>query len=66
MLEVDEDSRLGREMLLGGVRYGASDTPGEDASAAFYEIAVERLAGIFEISGRNSGTEADAVPACRP
>lgn len=30
------------------------------------DLAVERLAGIFEISGRNSGTEADAVPACRP
>ena len=27
MLEVDEDSRLGKEMLLGGVRYGAADTP---------------------------------------
>ena len=43
MLEVDEDSRLGREMLLGGVRYGAADAPGEDQVAEFYEIAVERL-----------------------
>jgi oxygen-independent coproporphyrinogen-3 oxidase len=54
MLEVDEDSRLGKEMLLGGVRYGAMDTPGEDATAEFYEIAVERLAGLgiprYEIS----------------
>jgi oxygen-independent coproporphyrinogen-3 oxidase len=54
MLEVDEDSRLGKEMLLGGVRYGAADTPGEDATAEFYEIAVERLAGLgilrYEIS----------------
>jgi oxygen-independent coproporphyrinogen-3 oxidase len=54
MLEVDEDSRLGREMLLGGVRYGASETPGEDATAAFYEMAVERLAALglprYEIS----------------
>jgi oxygen-independent coproporphyrinogen-3 oxidase len=54
MLEVDEDSRLGKEMLLGGVRYGAMDTPGEDATADFYEIAVERLAGLgiprYEIS----------------
>lgn len=54
MLEVDEDSRLGKEMLLGGVRYGAGDTPGEDETARFYEIAVERLASLgiprYEIS----------------
>jgi len=43
MLEVDEDSRLGKEMLLGGVRYGAADTPDEDRVAVFYEIAVDRL-----------------------
>ncbi len=46
MLEVDEDSRLGKEMLLGGVRYGAGDTPSDDQTAAFYEIAVERLAAM--------------------
>jgi putative oxygen-independent coproporphyrinogen III oxidase len=54
MLEVDEDSRLGNEMLLGGVRYGALDTPSDDDTAAFYEIAVERLASLgiarYEIS----------------
>jgi oxygen-independent coproporphyrinogen III oxidase len=54
MLEVDEDSRLGKELLLGGVRYGASDTPSDDAIAAFYEYAVERLAAMgiarYEIS----------------
>lgn len=54
MLEVDEDSRLGKEMLLGGVRYGAGDTPTDDQTATFYEIAVERLAAIgiprYEIS----------------
>jgi len=44
MLEVDQDSRLGREMLLGGVRYGAADVPSDDRVADFYEIAVERLA----------------------
>lgn len=43
MLEVDEDSRLGKEMLLGGVRYGAGDVPSDDAMAAMYETAVERL-----------------------
>jgi oxygen-independent coproporphyrinogen-3 oxidase len=54
MLEVDEDSRLGREMLLGGVRYGAGDIPEDDAIAGFYETAVERLAAMeiprYEIS----------------
>jgi oxygen-independent coproporphyrinogen-3 oxidase len=54
MLEVDDDSRLGRELRLGGARYGAAETPGEDASAEFYEMAVERLAAIgiprYEIS----------------
>ena len=32
MLEVDEDSRLGAEILLGGKRYGASDVPSDDQS----------------------------------
>jgi oxygen-independent coproporphyrinogen-3 oxidase len=43
MLEVDDDSRLGREILLGGKRYGASDVPGDDEIAAMYETAVDRL-----------------------
>jgi len=54
MLEVDDDSRLGREMRLGGVRYGAAETPSEEQVAAFYEVAVERLAAMglarYEIS----------------
>jgi oxygen-independent coproporphyrinogen-3 oxidase len=54
MLEVDEDSRLGAEILAFGKRYGASDVPSEDAIAEFYETAVERLASIgitrYEIS----------------
>ncbi|MGD0498866.1 MAG: radical SAM family heme chaperone HemW [Bryobacteraceae bacterium] len=54
MLEVDEDSRLGKEILGGGARYGAAETPGDDRVAAFYEIAVERLAAMgtarYEIS----------------
>jgi len=54
MLEVDEDSRLGRELLAGGVRYHASLVPHEDAIARMYERAIERLAeaGIaqYEIS----------------
>ncbi len=54
MLEVDDDSNLGHELLLGGVRYGARDVPGEEQIADFYEEAVERLAGMglarYEIS----------------
>ena len=30
MLEVDEDSRLGRELLVLGSRYGAGDVPNEN------------------------------------
>ena len=54
MLEVDEDSRLGREMLKGGSRYHAGLVPGDDAIARMYETAIERLAGAgieqYEIS----------------
>jgi oxygen-independent coproporphyrinogen III oxidase len=51
MLEVDEDSRLGREMLLGGVRYGAGDVPDEEAIVRFYELAVAGLGlARYEIS----------------
>jgi oxygen-independent coproporphyrinogen-3 oxidase len=54
MLEVDEDSRLGRELLAGGTRYHAHFVPDEEAMADFYLIASERLeaAGIaqYEIS----------------
>lgn len=54
MLEVDDDSRLGAEVLAFGQRYGARDIPSEDAIADFYETAVERLARIgiprYEIS----------------
>lgn len=54
MLEVDEDSRLGREMLSGGARYHAGLVPSDDAIAGMYVTAVGRLAaaGIaqYEIS----------------
>jgi len=43
MLEIDDDSRLGKERLLGGVRYGAADAPDDDQTADFYEFAVQRL-----------------------
>ena len=42
-LEVDEDSRLGRELIGGGARYGAGLVPHDDAVAAMYEAGCERL-----------------------
>ena len=54
MLEVDEDSRLGRELIAGGTKYHAHFVPDDDLTAEFYETACERLsaAGIeqYEIS----------------
>jgi oxygen-independent coproporphyrinogen-3 oxidase len=54
MLEVDEDSRLGSELLAGGKRYHAHFVPDEEAVADFYLAACEHLqsAGIvqYEIS----------------
>lgn len=43
MLEVDEDSRLGRELMAGGTRYHASAVPTDDAIARMYEHALEKL-----------------------
>ena len=44
MLEVDEESRLGREVIAGGARYGASRLPAEDEAAAWYELGCGLLA----------------------
>ena len=43
ILEVDEDSRLGAEVLLNGKRYGAPDIPSEESQVWMYEEAVRRL-----------------------
>jgi oxygen-independent coproporphyrinogen-3 oxidase len=54
LLEVDEGSRLGRELLQGGERYSAGAVPADDLMAEFYEEACEvlRAAGYhhYEIS----------------
>ena len=54
MLEVDEDSRLGRELIAGGTKYHAHFVPDEDLTADLYEMACARLdaAGVrqYEIS----------------
>lgn len=43
MLEVDNDSRLGREVLNGGARYYAPAIPSDDAIADMYVRAIDRL-----------------------
>ena len=54
MLEVDDESRLGRELIAGGTRYHAHFVPDDDTTAELYMRACERLnaAGIaqYEIS----------------
>ena len=44
MMEIDESSRLGLEVLTGGTRYSASALPDDDSIAAFYERVCARLA----------------------
>jgi oxygen-independent coproporphyrinogen-3 oxidase len=43
MLEIDEDSRLGREVMAGGQRFHAHVVPADESSAEFYETACEWL-----------------------
>ena len=43
MLEIDEDSRLGRELLAGGSRYAAQTVPSEELTADLYESAISAL-----------------------
>jgi len=54
LLEIDEGSRLGKELLGGGGRYSAGAVPSEDEMAEFYERAQRelRVAGYhhYEIS----------------
>ena len=54
MLEVDDDSRLGRELIAGGTRYHAHFVPNDEAIADFYLEACSVLdsAGVaqYEIS----------------
>src|SRR6185437_140529 len=44
LLEVDDGSRLGKEIIAGGAKYGAASVPSDDAMADFYESACVRLA----------------------
>jgi len=45
MLEVDDDSRLGHELLVNGGRYHAKKVPGDDLIADLYAEGVGFLAG---------------------
>jgi oxygen-independent coproporphyrinogen-3 oxidase len=54
LLEIDEGSRLGKELLQGGAKYSAGAVPSEDEMADYYEMAqgALRTAGYhhYEIS----------------
>jgi oxygen-independent coproporphyrinogen-3 oxidase len=58
MLEVDEDSRLGRELIAGGNRYHAHFVPNDEVTADFYEFACDRLnaAGTLQYEISNFAT----------
>ncbi len=47
MLEVDEESRLGKELIAGGPRYQATAVPSDEAMTEFYARSCER----FEAAG---------------
>lgn len=47
MLEVDEESRLGKELIAGGPRYQTSNVPSDDAITDFYSGAC----GLFGSAG---------------
>ena len=63
MLEVDEDSRLGREVIAGGRRFHAHATPADDLSAELYEMACVWLPqhgfAQYEISNFAAGAAGD-------
>ncbi len=54
MLEVDEESRLGKELIAGGPRYGAKSVPSDEAMTEMYARACAVFAGAglaqYEIS----------------
>jgi len=54
LLEVDEGSRLGSELLRSGTKYSALDVPSDDAMAEFYDLARTTLSAAgyehYEIS----------------
>jgi oxygen-independent coproporphyrinogen III oxidase len=69
MLEVYEDSRLGREVIAGGQRFHAHATPADDLSAELYEMACEWLPqhgfAQYEISNFAAGAASDEAHQSR-
>lgn len=65
MFEVDEESRLGAEVLLGGRRFHAPEVPSEEVAAAMYEAACAWLPqhgfAQYEISNFALGGHADGL-----
>ena len=61
MLEVDDDSRLGRELIAGGARYHAHFVPDDAVTADFYTQACETLnaAGLAQYEISNFARAAD-------
>jgi oxygen-independent coproporphyrinogen-3 oxidase len=59
MLEIDDDSRLGRELIAGGTRYHAHHVPDEELTVTLYERACQRLndAGILQYEISNFARE---------
>jgi oxygen-independent coproporphyrinogen-3 oxidase len=68
MLEVDEDSRLGRELIAGGTRYHAHFVPDDDATADYYLQACEHLdaAGVQQYEISNFARDAHVGAADHP
>jgi oxygen-independent coproporphyrinogen III oxidase len=67
MLEVDDDSRLGRELIAGGARYHAHFVPDDDRTADFYQHACETLeaTGIKQYEISNFARVASHAENCR-
>jgi len=59
MLEVDEDSRLGRELIAGGTKYHAHSVPDDELTADMYETACKELdnAGVMQYEISNFSRE---------
>ena len=68
MLEVDEDSRLGRELIAGGTGYHAHFVPDDDLTADLYVQACERLnsSGIQHYEISNFARDAHSRAADHP
>lgn len=68
MLEVDEDSRLGRELIAGGTRYHAHYVPNDDQTADFYTQACDTLdsAGLHQYEISNFARDERSLKMCHP